>query len=108
MTSGDGSRRNLTKTWPTESAGPTPPSCARPRWPWAGIFALSSLPLAEALTAGLNDSGVEVWDLGLCGTEQVYFYTSHLRLDGGIMVTASHNPPDYNGMKLVRREGPGP
>ena len=64
----------------------------------------SSLPLALALTAGLNDSGVEVWDLGLCGTEQVYFYTSHLKLDGGIMVTASHNPPDYNGLKLVRRE----
>ena len=64
----------------------------------------SSLPLARALTAGLIDSGVEVWDLGLCGTEQVYFYTSHLNLDGGIMVTASHNPSDYNGLKLVRRE----
>jgi phosphomannomutase len=64
----------------------------------------SSLPLARALTAGLNDSGVEVWDLGLCGTEQVYFYTSHLKLDGGIMITASHNPPEYNGLKLVRRE----
>ncbi len=64
----------------------------------------SSLPLALALTAGLNDSGVEVWDLGLCGTEQVYFYTSALSLDGGIMVTASHNPPEYNGLKLVRRE----
>ncbi len=64
----------------------------------------SSLPLAAALTAGLNDSGVEVWDLGLCGTEQVYFYTSHLKLDGGIMVTASHNPPEYNGMKFVREE----
>jgi phosphomannomutase/phosphomannomutase/phosphoglucomutase len=64
----------------------------------------SSLPLAEALAAGLGDAGVEVWDLGLCGTEQVYFYTSHLRLDGGIMVTASHNPPEYNGMKFVREE----
>ena len=52
----------------------------------------SSLPLTEALTAGLNDAGVEVWDLGLCGTEQVYFATSHLGLDGGIMVTASHIP----------------
>jgi phosphomannomutase len=62
----------------------------------------SSLPLADALAAGLNDSGVEVWDLGLCGTEQVYFYTSHLGLDGGIMITASHNPPEYNGMKFVR------
>ena len=49
-------------------------------------------------------AGVEVWDLGLCGTEQVYFYTSHLGLDGGIMVTASHNPPEYNGMKFVREE----
>ncbi len=64
----------------------------------------SSLPLAEALAAGLQDSGVEVWDLGLCGTEQVYFYTSHLQLDGGIMVTASHNPPEYNGMKFVREQ----
>jgi phosphomannomutase len=62
----------------------------------------SSLPLADALASGLNDSGVEVWDLGLCGTEQVYFYTSHLGLDGGIMITASHNPPEYNGMKFVR------
>jgi phosphomannomutase len=64
----------------------------------------SSLPLAEALMAGLNDAGVEVWDLGLCGTEQIYFATSHLGLDGGIMVTASHNPPEYNGMKFVREE----
>ena len=64
----------------------------------------SSLPLTEALTAGLNDAGVEVWDLGLCGTEQVYFATFHLKLDGGIMVTASHNPPEYNGMKFVRGE----
>ena len=47
---------------------------------------------------------MEVRDLGLCGTEQVYFYTAHLKLDGGIMVTASHNPPDYNGMKFVREE----
>ena len=43
-------------------------------------------------------------DIGLCGTEEVYFATSHLKADGGIMVTASHNPKDYNGMKLVREE----
>lgn len=64
----------------------------------------SSIPLAQALAAGLNDSGVTVLDLGLCGTEQVYFYTFHTQADGGIMVTASHNPADYNGMKLVREE----
>ncbi|MFZ5449198.1 MAG: phosphomannomutase [Thermodesulfobacteriota bacterium] len=67
----------------------------------------SSLPLSESLMAGLNDAGVDVWDLGLCGTEQIYFFTAHLQLDGGIMVTASHNPPEYNGMKFVR-EGARP
>jgi phosphomannomutase len=64
----------------------------------------SSLPLAGALSAGLNAGGAEVWDLGLCGTEQIYFAVSHLGLDGGIMVTASHNPPEYNGMKFVREQ----
>ncbi len=65
---------------------------------------LSSEGLVDALTAGLMETGAEVVDLGLCGTEQVYFYTAFLKLDGGIMVTASHNPPDYNGMKFVREE----
>lgn len=60
--------------------------------------------LVDALCRGLNDSGVDVLDIGLCGTEQVYFATFHMGLDGGIMVTASHNPPEYNGMKFVRRE----
>jgi len=63
---------------------------------------LSSPGLAAALTRGLLDRGCDVIDLGLCGTEQVYFTTFHLELDGGIMVTASHNPKEYNGMKLVR------
>ena len=67
----------------------------------------SSLPLAAALAAGLTESGVEVLDLDLCGTEQVYFYAAHLKLDHGIMVTASHNPPEYNGLKFVR-EGSRP
>ena len=62
----------------------------------------SSESLFAALCAGLNDSGVDVLDLGLCGTEQVYFAAFHLQLDGGIMITASHNPVDYNGLKFVR------
>jgi len=65
---------------------------------------LSSAKLCEALVRGLSDSGVDVADIGLCGTEGVYFATFASRFDGGIMVTASHNPPDYNGMKFVREE----
>jgi len=64
----------------------------------------SSRSLAAALAKGLNEGGVEVLELGLCGTEEVYFATFNYQLDGGIMVTASHNPSDYNGMKLVRQE----
>ena len=60
--------------------------------------------LATALTRGLTQSGVEVLDIGLCGTEGSYFATAQWQLDGGIMVTASHNPPDYNGMKFVRQD----
>ena len=62
----------------------------------------SSDALFAALTRGLMDSGVDVLDLGICGTEQVYFAAFHLGLDGGIMITASHNPVDYNGFKFVR------
>jgi len=60
--------------------------------------------LAERLAQGLASCGTEVLDIGLCGTEEVYFSTFHYKLDGGIMVTASHNPQEYNGMKLVRTE----
>jgi len=65
---------------------------------------LSSNELAAALIRGLNDAGVDVVDIGLCGTECVYFATFSLGLDGGVMVTASHNPPDYNGLKFVREQ----
>jgi phosphomannomutase len=64
----------------------------------------SSAQLSDSLTRGLTDSGVDVADIGLCGTEGVYFATFDEELDGGIMVTASHNPPDYNGMKFVREQ----
>ncbi|PVH30782.1 phosphomannomutase [Pararhodobacter oceanensis] len=62
----------------------------------------SSVELSEALTRALMDEGCEVLDLGLSGTEEMYFATSHFDADGGICVTASHNPMDYNGFKMVR------
>ena len=68
---------------------------------------LSSEELCKALEQGLLDSGVDVYDIGLCGTEVVYYATFARGMDGGVMVTASHNPPDYNGMKFVR-EGSRP
>ena len=64
----------------------------------------SSPALAAAVARGLTDSGVDVLDIGVGGTELAYFATFSRKLDGGIMVTASHNPPDYNGMKMVREE----
>ena len=63
----------------------------------------SSPRLAAALMRGLVEGGIEVLDLGVAGTEEMYFATDHLGADGGIEVTASHNPIDYNGMKLVGR-----
>ena len=65
---------------------------------------LTSPELTEALTEGLIESGVDVYLIGESGTEEIYFATDHFDLDGGIMVTASHNPKDYNGMKLVREQ----
>ena len=65
---------------------------------------LSSPALKAALSRGLNNCGAEVLDIGLCGTEEVYFATGALNADGGIMVTASHNPAEYNGMKFVRSQ----
>ena len=68
---------------------------------------LTSEAIKAALTAGLLEQGVDVFDIGLCGTEEIYFATSDAGMDGGIAVTASHNPKDYNGMKFVR-EGSRP
>jgi phosphomannomutase len=65
---------------------------------------LSSPALSQALSRGLQSCGAEVLDIGLCGTEEVYFATADLKVDGGIMVTASHNPAEYNGMKFVRSQ----
>ncbi|MCL4551185.1 MAG: phosphomannomutase [Bacteroidetes bacterium] len=63
----------------------------------------SSPELSESLAKGLNDAGCDVIDLGLCGTEMIYFGTPYLNADGGIMITASHNPPEYNGLKFVKK-----
>jgi phosphomannomutase len=65
---------------------------------------LSSPAIKAALSEGLMSRGVDVYDIGLCGTEEIYFATSHAGMDGGIAVTASHNPKDYNGMKFVRED----
>ena len=65
---------------------------------------LSSKEFAGVVARGLTEAGVAVHDIGLCGTEMVYFATAHLGASGGIMVTASHNPADYNGLKLVREQ----
>jgi phosphomannomutase len=64
---------------------------------------LSSPSLKQALATGLMDAGVDVIDIGMTGTEEVYFAAFHLDVEGGIEVTASHNPIDYNGMKLVKK-----
>jgi phosphomannomutase len=72
-----------------------------------GDVRLSSESLKMALANGLQDGGVDVIDIGMTGTEEIYFAAQSLPVDGGIEVTASHNPMDYNGMKLVR-EGARP
>ena len=65
---------------------------------------LTSQAIKAAVTQGLQEQGVDVYDIGQCGTEEIYFATSHAGMDGGIAVTASHNPKDYNGMKFVRED----
>src|SRR5438105_10773716 len=66
---------------------------------------LSSPELSAALSAGLNAGGVDVWDIGLCSTDMVTFVTGKYGIAGGVMVTASHNPPQWNGFKFCERGG---
>jgi phosphomannomutase len=63
----------------------------------------SSPDLSEALANGITDAGADVIDIGICGTEMIYFGTPYFDADGGIMITASHNPPEYNGLKFVKK-----
>lgn len=65
---------------------------------------LSGPGLYQAMARGFNDAGVDVIHLGLVGTEMVYFATAYYGYSGGVMITASHNPPQYNGLKMVRAE----
>ncbi len=64
---------------------------------------LTSPSISAAVAKGITDAGADVLDIGLVGTEEIYFATFNNDVDGGIVVTASHNPIDYNGMKLVKR-----
>src|SRR3954470_15219785 len=64
---------------------------------------LSSPTMANAGIEGAADGGADVVDIGMAGTEMLYFTVGELGLDGGVMVTASHNPKEYTGMKIVRR-----
>ena len=64
---------------------------------------LSGSTIFDALARGLTEAGCDVFDIGQCGTEMIYFATGFHDFDGGIMITASHNPKEYNGMKFVRK-----
>ena len=64
---------------------------------------LSGPTIFDALSRGLTEAGCDVFDIGQCGTEMIYFATGFNDFDGGIMITASHNPKEYNGMKFVGR-----
>jgi len=65
---------------------------------------LSGPELYQAMARGFNEAGVDVIHLGMVGTEMVYFATAYYGYSGGVMITASHNPPEYNGLKMVREE----
>jgi phosphomannomutase len=69
-----------------------------------GDIRLTSNELKQAFANGVRDHGADVIDIGMCGTEEIYFATSYLKVDGGCIVTASHNPIDYNGLKMVRAD----
>ena len=62
---------------------------------------LTSSELRDRLTAGICSTGLNVMDIGVCATPLLYFSLFNLPVDGGVMITGSHNPKDYNGLKVV-------
>ncbi|NLV85076.1 MAG: phosphomannomutase/phosphoglucomutase, partial [Spirochaetales bacterium] len=63
---------------------------------------VSSEEMFESLTRGITDAGCDVWNIGLATTPMVYFATVHLKAGGSVQITASHNPPEYNGLKISK------
>jgi phosphomannomutase / phosphoglucomutase len=79
---------------------PTPANRSRPGMAVGRDCRLTSDEFAEALGKGLADSGVDVIDVGMCPTPLLYFSLFHFDVDGGVQITGSHNPPEYNGFKI--------
>ena len=69
-----------------------------------GDCRLSTPELKQAVIEGIRSVNCDVVDIGVCGTEEIYFATRFLEASGGVVITASHNPKNYNGMKLVRED----
>ena len=67
---------------------------------------LSSPAYHEAIRKGINSTGIDIIDVGLCATPVLYFAIRHFNADGGVMITGSHNPPEFNGFKIC--VGPDP
>ena len=95
--------RSSTRRARTRSGAPTSSTSSRARSPSAGTCACLAPAMAAAVIEGAADGGADVVDLGMVGTEMVYYAVGALGLEGGICVTASHNPKQYTGMKIVRR-----